>query len=153
MDGLGERIAVKLITGTERGVLSFAGCCYPIPGDAIMGYITAGKGVVVHREDCPNTVEYRKHPERCVPMAWDRYVEGDYRAALHIEVDNKPGVLAQVAAAVAESDSNIDSVEYRERDLRVSVMEFGIEVRNRKHLADVIRRVRRLGVVHAVERK
>ncbi|MFT3808283.1 RelA/SpoT family protein [Arenimonas sp.] len=146
----GEQI---LITGTERGVLTFAGCCYPIPGDAIMGYITAGKGVVVHREDCPNTVEYRKHPERCVPMAWDRYVEGDYRAALHIEVDNKPGVLAQVAAAVAESDSNIDSVEYRERDLRVSVMEFGIEVRNRKHLADVIRRVRRLGVVHAVERK
>jgi guanosine-3',5'-bis(diphosphate) 3'-pyrophosphohydrolase len=145
----GEQI---LITGAERGVLSFAGCCYPIPGDEIMGYITAGKGVVVHRADCPNAAEYRKHPERCVPMAWDRYVEGDYRAALRIEVDNKPGVLAQVAAAVAESDSNIDSVEYRERDLRVSVMEFGIEVRNRKHLADVIRRVRRLGVVHGVER-
>ncbi len=145
----GEQI---LITGTERGVLSFAGCCYPIPGDEIMGYITAGKGVVVHRADCPNVGEYRKHPERCVPMAWDRYVEGDYRAALHIEVDNKPGVLAQVAAAVAESDSNIDSVEYRERDLRISVMDFGIEVRNRKHLADVIRRVRRLGVVHGVER-
>ncbi|KFN43607.1 RelA/SpoT family protein [Arenimonas oryziterrae] len=146
----GEQI---LITGAERGVLSFAGCCYPIPGDDIMGYITAGKGVVVHRADCPNVTEYRKHPERCVPMAWDRYVEGDYRAALHIEVDNKPGVLAQVAAAVAESDSNIDSVEYRERDLRISVMEFGIEVRNRKHLADVIRRVRRLSVVHGVERK
>jgi len=145
----GEQI---LITGAERGVLSFAGCCYPIPGDEIMGYLTAGKGVVVHRSDCPNVVEYRKHPERCVPMAWDRYVEGDYRAALRIEVDNKPGVLAQVAAAVAESDSNIDSVEYRERDLKVSVMEFGIEVRNRKHLADVIRRVRRLGVVHGVER-
>ena len=61
-------------------------------------------------------------------------------------------MLAQVAAAVAESDSNIDSVEYRERDLQISVMEFGIEVRDRKHLADVIRRVRRLGVVHGVER-
>ena len=145
----GEQI---LITGTERGVLSFAGCCYPIPGDEIMGYLTAGKGVVVHRADCPNVAEYRKHPERCVPMAWDRYVEGDYRAALRIEVDNKTGVLAQVAAAVAESNSNIDSVEYRERDVRISVMVFGIEVRNRKHLADVIRRVRRLGVVHGVER-
>ncbi len=141
-----------LITGTERGVLSFARCCYPIPGDEIMGYISAGKGVVVHRADCPNVAEYRKHPERCVPMAWDRYVQGDYRAALKLDVDNKPGVLAQVAAAVAESDSNIDSVEYRERDLQISVMEFGIEVRNRKHLADVIRRVRRLGVVHGVER-
>jgi guanosine-3',5'-bis(diphosphate) 3'-pyrophosphohydrolase len=85
-------------------------------------------------------------------MAWDRYVQGDYRVALKLDVENKPGVLAQVAAAVAECDSNIDSVEYRERDLQISVMEFGIEVRNRKHLADVIRRVRRLGVVHGVER-
>jgi len=147
--GSGERI---LITGTERGVLSFARCCYPIPGDEIMGYLSAGKGVVVHRADCPNVAEYRKHPERCVPMAWDRYVQGDYRAALKMDVDNKPGVLAQVAAAVAESESNIDSVEYRERDLQISVMEFGIEVRDRKHLADVIRRVRRLSVVHGVER-
>jgi guanosine-3',5'-bis(diphosphate) 3'-pyrophosphohydrolase len=145
----GERI---LISGSERGVLTFAGCCYPIPGDDITGFLTAGKGVVVHRADCPNVGEYRKHPDRCVPMAWDREVEGDYRAALRIEVDNKPGVLAQVAAAVAAGDSNIDSVEYRERDLRISVMEFGIEVRHRKHLADVIRRVRRLNVVHGVER-
>jgi guanosine-3',5'-bis(diphosphate) 3'-pyrophosphohydrolase len=145
----GEQI---LISGSERGVLTFAACCHPIPGDDIMGYLSAGKGVVVHRADCPNVAEYRKHPERCVPMAWDRYVEGDYRAALRIETENKPGALAQVAAAVAECNSNIDSVEYRERDLRISVMEFGIEVRNRKHLADVIRRVRRLGVVHGVER-
>jgi guanosine-3',5'-bis(diphosphate) 3'-pyrophosphohydrolase len=145
----GEEI---LITGSERGVLSFARCCYPIPGDPIMGYLTAGKGVVVHRADCRNAAEYRKHPERCVPMAWDRNVHGDYRAALKLDVDNKPGVLAQVAAAVAECDSNIDSVEYRERDLQISVMEFGIEVRDRKHLADVIRKVRRLGVVHGVER-
>ena len=145
----GEQI---FITGAERGVLSFAGCCYPIPGDDIMGYLSAGKGVVVHRADCPNVAEYRKHPDRCVPMAWDRHVEGDYRAALKLEVDNKPGVLAQVAAAVAECDSNIDSVEYRERDISISMMVFGIEVRNRKHLADVIRRVRRLGVVHGVER-
>jgi guanosine-3',5'-bis(diphosphate) 3'-pyrophosphohydrolase len=145
----GEEI---LITGSERGVLSFARCCYPIPGDAIMGYLTSGKGVVVHRADCRNAAEYRKHPERCVPMAWDRNVTGDYRAALKLDVDNKPGVLAQVAAAVAESESNIDSVEYRERDLRISVMEFGIEVRDRKHLADVIRRVGRLGVVQGVVR-
>jgi len=144
-----ERI---MITGNERGVLSFAACCHPIPGDEIMGYLSAGKGVVVHRSDCPNVAEYRKFPERCVPMAWDRNVEGDYRVILRIEVENKPGVLAQVAAAVAESDSNIDAVEYRERDLTVSVMEFSIEVSHRKHLADVIRRIRRLGVVHGVQR-
>ncbi|KFN49368.1 RelA/SpoT family protein [Arenimonas composti] len=144
-----ERIT---ISGGERGVLSFAQCCHPIPGDEIMGFLSAGKGVVVHRLDCPNVGEYRKFPERCVPMAWDRDVRGDYRVGLRIEVENKPGVLAQVAAAVAESNSNIDSVEYRERDVAISVMEFSIEVRNRKHLADVIRRIRRLGVVHGVQR-
>jgi len=149
MPRTGEQI---LINGSERGVLSFTACCYAIPGDDIMGYLSAGKGVVVHRMDCPNMVDYRKHPERFVPMAWDRIVEGDYRVNLRIETDNKPGTLAQVAAAIAECNSNIDSVQYREPDAQMSIMEFVIEVRNRKHLADVIRRVRRLGVVHGVER-
>lgn len=145
----GERI---LITGAERGVLAFSACCYAIPGDDIVGYLSSGKGIGVHRADCPNMTEYRKHPERLVPMAWDRNVEGDYRSSLKIEVDNKPGVLAQVAASVAESDSNIDSVDYSERDVNFSIMHFVIEVRDRQHLADVIRRVRRLNVVHSVER-
>jgi GTP diphosphokinase / guanosine-3',5'-bis(diphosphate) 3'-diphosphatase len=140
------------ITGTERGVLSFANCCHPIPGDDIMGFLSSGKGIVVHRLECPNVGEYRKSPERWVPIAWDRDVLGDYKAGLRVEVENKPGVLAQVAAAIAEAQSNIDNVEYRERDLRVAVMHFSIEVKHRKHLADVIRRIRRLGVVHGVQR-
>jgi GTP diphosphokinase / guanosine-3',5'-bis(diphosphate) 3'-diphosphatase len=140
------------ITGTERGVLSFANCCHPIPGDDIMGFLSSGKGIVVHRYECPNVGEYRKSPERWVPIAWDRAVQGDYKAGLRVEVENKPGVLAQVAAAIAEAQSNIDNVEYRERDLRLAVMHFSIEVKHRKHLADVIRRIRRLGVVHGVQR-
>ena len=69
-----------------------------------------------------------------------------------IEVDNRPGVLAQVAASVAQAESNIDGVEYLDRDTNVAVMRFSIEVSDRKHLADVIRRVRRLGTVHGVQR-
>ena len=141
-----------LISGTERGVLSFANCCHPIPGDEIMGFLSSGKGIVVHRLECPNVSEYRKSPERWVPIAWDRAVQGDYRAGLRVEVVNKPGVLAKVAAAIAEAESNIDNVEYRERDLRLSVMDFNIEVKHRKHLADVIRRIRRLNVVNGVQR-
>ena len=141
-----------LISGAERGVLSFAQCCHPIPGDEIMGYLSAGKGIVVHRLECPNVEGFRKSPERWVPIAWDRNVQGDYKAGLRVEVENKPGVLAQVAAAIAEAESNIDNVEYRERDLRLAVMHFNIEVKHRKHLADVIRRIRRLGVVIGVAR-
>ncbi|MCC8364166.1 bifunctional (p)ppGpp synthetase/guanosine-3',5'-bis(diphosphate) 3'-pyrophosphohydrolase [Lysobacter sp. A6] len=141
-----------LITGSERGVITFANCCLPIPGDEIMGYHTAGRGIVVHRLECPNVAELRKSPERWVPVGWDREVTGDYQAALKIEVDNRPGVLAQVAAAIAQAESNIDRVEYVERDSNVSAIRFSIEVHDRKHLADVIRRVRRLHVVHGVQR-
>ena len=106
----------------------------------------------MHRLECPNVVEYRKLPERWVSIAWDRNVQGDYKAGLRVEVENKPGVLAQVAAAIAEAESNIDNVEYRERDLRLAVMHFNIEVKHRKHLADVIRRIRRLAPVNGVQR-
>jgi guanosine-3',5'-bis(diphosphate) 3'-pyrophosphohydrolase len=141
-----------LITGAERGVLSFGNCCHPVPGDDIMGYLSAGKGIVVHRLECPNMAEFRKSPERCVAIAWDRDVSGDYRVELRIIVANKPGVLAQVAAAVAEARSNIENVEYKERDLMTATLLFTIEVAGRKHLADVMRGVRRLGVVNAVYR-
>jgi GTP diphosphokinase / guanosine-3',5'-bis(diphosphate) 3'-diphosphatase len=133
-------------------VLSFGNCCNPVPGDDIVGYLSSGKGIVVHRQDCPNLPEYKKTPERIVPIDWDRDVSGDYRARLRIVVDNKPGVLATVAAAIAEGDSNIENVEYQERDLQTSSLLFTIEVRNRKHLADVMRRVRRASVVHGVYR-
>jgi guanosine-3',5'-bis(diphosphate) 3'-pyrophosphohydrolase len=141
-----------LISGSERGVLTFAACCHPIPGDEILGFLSPGKGIVVHRVECTNLPELRKTPERFMPIDWARTVEGDYSAALRVEVDNKPGVLAQVAAAIAEAASNIDQVEYRERDLRMAVLHFAIEVKHRKHLADVIRRVRRLRPVSGVQR-
>jgi guanosine-3',5'-bis(diphosphate) 3'-pyrophosphohydrolase len=140
------------INGSERGVLTFSTCCHPIPGDDIMGFLTAGKGVVVHRMDCPNVNDYRKRPERWVPITWDRKVQGDFRVELRFETENKPGALAKVAAAVAECNSNIDSVNYRERDARISVMVFCIEVKDRKHLADIIKRTRRLSAVLSVER-
>ena len=145
----GERI---LITGHERGVISFANCCMPIPGDEIMGYHTTGKGIVVHRMDCPNLADYRKSPDRWVAIGWDREVTGDYPVALIIETENRPGSLAEVAAAIAKADSNIEGVEYLERDANIAVIRFSIEVRNRVHLAHVIRRTRRLAVVHGVQR-
>ncbi len=145
----GDRI---LISGHERGVISFANCCMPIPGDEIMGYHTAGKGIVVHRFDCPNVAEYRKSLDRWVAIGWDREVIGEYPVGLIIETENRPGSLAEVAAAIAKANSNIEGVEYLERDTNIAVIRFSIQVRNRQHLADVIRRTRRLAAVHGVQR-
>lgn len=145
----GEKI---LISGAERGVLTFGVCCHPIPGDPIMGYLSSGKGVVVHRADCPNVPEFRKTPERLVPVDWDRNVEGEYRVQLRAVVDNRPGVLATVAAAIAEAEANIENVEYQDRDVTTAALLFTIEVRDRKHLAEVMRRIRRAEVVHTAQR-
>jgi len=140
------------ISGAERGVLSFGNCCHPLPGDEIVGFLSSGKGIVVHRVECPNVAEFRKTPERIVAIEWDRDVTGDYRAELRIEVLNRPGVLATVAAAIADAGSNIENVEYIERDSTAATLLFAIEVKGRKHLADVMRRVRRTGVVSGVYR-
>src|SRR3546814_8242995 len=88
---------------------------------------------------CPNVADDRESPERGMGIGWDREVSGDFGAALRVEGDNSPGVLAQVAAAIAEAHSNIDGVEYLERDTNVAAIRFSIEVKSRKHLADVIR--------------
>ncbi len=141
-----------LITGSTHGVINFAQCCMPIPRDEIMGYHSAGKGIVVHRMDCPNLAEFRKSPERWVPVAWDRHVTGDFNVAIRIEVENHPGVLAQVAAAIAQSGSNIERVEYLERDSNIAVLRFAIEVTDGRHLDEVIRGVRKLHVVQNVQR-
>lgn len=142
-----------LIDGTERGVVSFANCCQPIPGDDIMGYHTAGKGIVVHRRECPNLAEFRKSPERWVPIGWDSSVTGDYDTSLVVDVENRTGVLAQLAAAVGQSQSNIERVDYLDRDLNAAVLRFAIQVRDRNHLAEVMRRLRRLSVVQSVRRQ
>jgi GTP diphosphokinase / guanosine-3',5'-bis(diphosphate) 3'-diphosphatase len=148
-----EHITEKIrISGAERGVLSFGKCCHPLPGDEIIGFLSSGKGIVVHRLECPNVAEFRKSPERIVAIEWDRGVKGDYRAELRIEVLNRPGVLATIAAAIADAGSNIENVEYIERDSTAATLLFAIEVKDRKHLADVMRRVRRTGVVSGVYR-
>ena len=140
------------ISGAERGILSFGNCCHPVPGDDIVGYLSPGKGIVVHRVECPNVVELAKLPERRVEIGWDKEVQGDYRAELRVEVVNRPGVLATVSAAIAETDSNIDDVRYIERGVQPATLIFTIEVKHRKHLADVMRRVRNTKVVNGVYR-
>src|SRR3546814_16968256 len=94
----------------------------PGPGAEIMGNHTTGRGIMVHRMECPNVADYRKSPERWLAIGWDREVSGDFSAALRVEVDNSPGVLAQVAAAIAEAHSTIDGVEYLERDPNVAAI-------------------------------
>lgn len=154
-DGLGYAVPARdalKIKGTEGMVVNYANCCHPIPGDSITGYLSAGKGIVVHVAECPNARELRKHRERIIDLDWDAEISGEFRVALRVEVANKPGVLATIAATIAESGSNIEHVEYQERDGATAALRFTLTVRDRAHLARIIRRTRRNDVTLKVQR-
>lgn len=131
------------IHGAEGMLVNYARCCGPVPGDTIVGFFTAGRGVVVHIADCPNTAEYRKHPDKWVHVGWAEDVQGEFSVTLRVDAQNKRGVLAGIATAIAEQNSNINNVEVFERDGQFSAIRFTIDVSDRVHLARIMRRIRR----------
>jgi RelA/SpoT family (p)ppGpp synthetase len=140
------------IAGTEGLVVSYARCCHPIPGDAIMGYLSAGRGVVIHRNVCGNLGEFRKQPNKWIAVTWQEGIEREFSAEIRVDVDNKPGVLAEVAARIADAGSNIEQVSIDEGQDDAATMLFSILVRDRRHLASVIRDLRHMNVVKKLSR-
>ena len=130
------------IAGSEGVMVSYGRCCMPVPGDAIVGLISRGKGIVVHQERCRTVAEHLNNPERTMAVAWDQDVQGEFEASLKIEVENQAGVIAQIAAAVADAGASIEGISREERDAQISVLQMIAGVKDRIHLARVMRRVR-----------
>jgi (p)ppGpp synthase/HD superfamily hydrolase len=117
-----------------------------------MGYLSAGRGVVIHRNVCGNLGEYRKQPNKWIAVTWQPGIEREFSAEIRVEVDNRPGVLADVAARIADAGSNIEQVSIDEGQDDSATMLFSILVRDRRQLADVIRSLRRMNVVKKLNR-
>jgi len=130
------------IKGTEGLAVSFAKCCYPIPGDPIMGILTAGRGLVIHHEECKKLLEYRHHPGDLIPVRWEESEDGDFEARLRVEIVNARGVYANIATAIAKEDANIDHITLKKREGPCDLIDLVISVRNRKHLTRIIQAIR-----------
>jgi len=141
------------IRGTEGMVVAYAKCCHPIPGDTIIGFLSAGRGIVIHRESCKNVAEISRAPEKYIFIQWADKVEGEFEVELRVDVLSRRGVLAILANALAENDANIQNVHIDERDSRHNTITFLLSIQDRNHLAKVIRRLRGLEVVTRVIRK
>ncbi|MDX1592817.1 MAG: ACT domain-containing protein, partial [Gammaproteobacteria bacterium] len=140
------------IEGGEGTVISFAKCCHPIPGDPILGFLTAGRGLVVHSQHCRNVAEFRKKPDKWVNVAWAQEIDQQFTTEIRIEIDNQRGVLATVAATISELESNIEDVKTKERDGLHSTLQFVLMVRDRTHLARILRRLRAIQAVRRIAR-
>ncbi|HEX5314274.1 MAG TPA: RelA/SpoT AH/RIS domain-containing protein, partial [Gammaproteobacteria bacterium] len=134
------------IRGTEGLAVTLARCCHPIPGDRIVGLLTRGKGLVVHRLDCRNLAA-QKDLDRVVDIAFDDSRQRDYTIELRLEVENSRGVLAAVAATISTADSNIRHAQVIEREDQTSSLVLELVVHDRAHLARIMRHLRKMPAV------
>lgn len=138
------------IEGTEGLVLDYARCCHPLPGDDIRGHVSVGRGIVVHRIECKHA---KGRPQDWVPLAWSEKVQGDFLAEVRIKAHNKRGLLARITTEISNAESSIENVQMPDRaGGEIVEMRFVITVKNRIHLARVLRRLRRIEWIERVWR-
>jgi len=140
------------IKGTEGAVINYAKCCRPIPGDPILGFITAGRGIVIHTQDCKNVAEFRDKPEKWLDVKWEDDIHGDFPIDIDLLVISRRGVLARVASVIAKMEANIENVNIVERDGVHSTLSFAVMVENRQHLARIMRELRKMEEVIRIQR-
>ncbi len=145
--------ASVVIRGTEGMAVQLASCCRPIPGDAIVGSMKKGQGLVVHDADCRQAMRSRRNePGQWIDVEWDRQPSRLFQTAVRVVVTNQRGVLAKVASEIAAAGSNIDAISMEEDRAVFTTMLFIVEVANRQHLARIMRALRRLPEVEKLAR-
>ena len=149
----GRPLGSITIRGTEGMAVQFAKCCRPIPGDPILGFINKGKGLVIHTHDCPSIAKFRRDPDKWLDVEWDPETRRLFNVNLRLVVANQRGVLAKVAAAIADAGSNIDNVGMEESDNSAYTnMHFTVQVEDRNHLAQLMKRLRTVTEVVRISR-
>ena len=141
-----------LIRDTEGMVINFGKCCHPIPGDPIVGFVSAGRGLVIHATGCHNIADYSDRPESWVDVEWEPGVTGEFPVGVRVDTANQKGVLAIVAATIADMGANIENVSMESRDDLNATLAFVIGVQGRTHLAQILRRIRGISYVTRIAR-
>jgi GTP pyrophosphokinase len=144
-----------VVKGQDDLLAYLAKCCSPLPGEEIVGYVTRGRGVSVHSVDCPNVQNLLYHPEREIAVEWGRPRERQdtYRIALMVETEDRPGILARLADAIASQESNISQMDAETPGNGRGLIGVTVQVRDRKHLEKILTRLRGLPGVLRVDRR
>ena len=141
------------ITGSEGMAVQFAQCCRPIPGDPILGFINKDKGLIIHTHDCPTTLKFKLDPDKWLDVEWDSDRKKLFKVNVRLVVANERGMLAKLAAGISEVGANIDNVSVEEPDgSQYANVNFMVQVRDRMHLADLMRNLRKIPEVQRINR-
>jgi guanosine-3',5'-bis(diphosphate) 3'-pyrophosphohydrolase len=142
------------ISGTEGMVVSYGRCCSPIPGDQIVAKLSKGRGIVIHRENCKNlgSPNKRTDPDKYIDVNWAGDASGEFNCEIKLEIENKSGLLARTATVISDCNVDIENVEMEDRDGFSMNLLYSIKVSDRKHLAMLMRRLRRITHVMSIHR-
>ncbi|HEX7091371.1 MAG TPA: bifunctional (p)ppGpp synthetase/guanosine-3',5'-bis(diphosphate) 3'-pyrophosphohydrolase [Longimicrobiales bacterium] len=140
------------IQGLENLMVRYSQCCQPVPGDKVVGYITRGRGISIHRVDCPNVLSLGDHPERRIEIDWEAEAGDRFYVRLVVEGDDRRGLLSDIATAITRTGTNIGSAEIRRVETGMNGS-FVVEVQDLAHLKKVIKAIRGVAGVLSVERR
>jgi guanosine-3',5'-bis(diphosphate) 3'-pyrophosphohydrolase len=147
----GSPLAIK---GTEGLVVTYAKCCHPLPGDPIIGHVSAGRGIVIHVDTCRNMTELMQKPEEIMDVRWEEDLDQEFSVELRVELEHERGIIAILASTVTSTNANIERIHMQERDARLGIVNLVVSVKGRVHLADVIKRIRTIkGITRIVRVK
>ncbi|HLY22615.1 MAG TPA: bifunctional (p)ppGpp synthetase/guanosine-3',5'-bis(diphosphate) 3'-pyrophosphohydrolase [bacterium] len=147
----GAATGIRVI-GVDNVLMRFARCCSPLPGDRVVGYTTQGRGVTIHRADCPNLPFLRAHPERILDVEWEPTSDGTYHVAIEVEAADRVGLLKDILTAIAEHKTNVVSINSRVRKDKVAITGIVMDIRNVSQLTAVMQRIGQVKDVLSVER-
>lgn len=141
------------IRGTEGMVISFARCCYPIPGDPVVGCISSGCGLVIHTDACCNIIHNRYDSEKILEVDWGKSVHGEFYVDLDIVFEQQQDMIALLATTIVTTEASIEKISVDEKDVRLAQAQLLIKVKDRIHLAQVIKRLRTIRSVTSISRR
>ncbi len=154
-DGFSEKSTTKslVIKGSKGMALTFANCCYPIPGDPIIGYLNSGYGIDIHTQDCITLAKLSRHPEKHLKVEWAEDITSDFKVVIVVEIVNHIGALAELSQAIAKANANMDSIHSDANNNNYAILHIEIFVKNLSHLERVKRHISNLPTVIGVVRK
>ena len=142
-----------LVKGEEGIMVKLARCCNPIPGDPVIGYITRGSGVSVHRADCPNVLSNNPEEQsRLIEVSWDVDIDSVYKVNIVVTSVNRPGMMADIMMATSEAKLNIFALNCRTDKNKVATTHIGLDISSLEQLEYIMNRIRRMKGVYSVER-
>ena len=142
-----------IVKGIDNCLVKLSKCCNPVPGDEIIGYITKGRGVSVHRKDCTNVKDLLSEENRMIDVEWYQEAKENYTVEIEVLANDRSGLLVDVLTALKDAKTNLVGVNTKTTKERIAIMKIDLEVENTQELNRVIKFIRKVDSVYEVRRK